>query len=51
VYHDADGRVSIAYGVFKLPETYFVSSDGRIVSKVSGALDESTLLTNLEAVL
>ena len=28
VYHDADGKVSIAYGVFKLPETYFVSSDG-----------------------
>jgi cytochrome c biogenesis protein CcmG/thiol:disulfide interchange protein DsbE len=23
VYHDADGKVSIAYGVFKLPETYF----------------------------
>jgi cytochrome c biogenesis protein CcmG, thiol:disulfide interchange protein DsbE len=51
VYHDADGRVSIAYGVFKLPETYFVSSDGRIVSKVSGPLDERSLLTNLEAVL
>ena len=51
VYHDADGRVSIAYGVFKLPETYFVSSDGRIVSKVSGPLDEQSLQANLGAVL
>lgn len=51
VYHDADGRVSIAYGVFKLPETYFVSRDGTIVSKVAGPLDEQSLSTNLEAVL
>jgi cytochrome c biogenesis protein CcmG/thiol:disulfide interchange protein DsbE len=51
VYHDADGRVSIAYGVFKLPETYFVASDGRIVSKVAGPLDERSLEANLGAVL
>jgi cytochrome c biogenesis protein CcmG/thiol:disulfide interchange protein DsbE len=51
VYHDADGRVSIAYGVFKLPETYFVSSDGTIVSKVAGPLDEQSLAANLGAVL
>ena len=51
VYHDAYGRVSIAYGVFKLPETYFVSSDGEIVSKVSGPLDEQSLQANLGAVL
>jgi cytochrome c biogenesis protein CcmG/thiol:disulfide interchange protein DsbE len=51
VYHDADGKVSIVYGVFKLPETYFVSSDGKIVSKVSGPLDDATLRANLEAVL
>jgi len=51
VYHDADGRVSIAYGVFKLPETYFVSSDGTIVSKVAGPLDEQSLQANLGAVL
>jgi cytochrome c biogenesis protein CcmG/thiol:disulfide interchange protein DsbE len=51
VYHDADGRVSIAYGVFKLPETYFVSGDGTIVSKVAGPLDERTLEANLGAVL
>jgi cytochrome c biogenesis protein CcmG/thiol:disulfide interchange protein DsbE len=50
-YHDADGKVSIAYGVFKLPETYFVSSDGKIVSKVSGPLDQASLRANLEAVL
>jgi len=50
-YHDADGRVSIAYGVVLLPETYFVASDGTIVSKVAGPLDRTTLEQNLEAVL
>ena len=43
--------MSIAYGVFKLPETYFVSSDGTIVSKVAGPLDERSLQVNLDAVL
>jgi cytochrome c biogenesis protein CcmG/thiol:disulfide interchange protein DsbE len=51
VYHDADGKVSIAYGVFKLPETYFVAADGTIVNKVAGALDARSLEENLEAVL
>jgi cytochrome c biogenesis protein CcmG/thiol:disulfide interchange protein DsbE len=50
-YHDADGKVSIAYGVFKLPETYFVSRDGTIVHKVAGPLDRTTLEANLEAIL
>jgi cytochrome c biogenesis protein CcmG/thiol:disulfide interchange protein DsbE len=49
-YHDADGRVSIAYGVFKLPETYFVSSEGAIVAKVAGPLDPRSLEENLEAI-
>jgi cytochrome c biogenesis protein CcmG/thiol:disulfide interchange protein DsbE len=50
-YHDADGKVSIAYGVFKLPETYFVTADGTIASKVAGPLDARSLEENLEAVL
>ena len=29
-YHDSDGKVSIAYGVFKLPETYFIDAEGTI---------------------
>jgi cytochrome c biogenesis protein CcmG/thiol:disulfide interchange protein DsbE len=51
VYHDADGKVSIAYGVFKLPETYFVTGDGTIVRKVAGPLDERSLEESLEATL
>ena len=50
-YHDADGKVAIAYGVFKLPETYFVASDGTIVHKVAGPLDRRALEENLEKVL
>lgn len=42
-YHDADGKVSIAYGVFKLPETYFIDARGQIVYKHAGPLDPDTI--------
>jgi cytochrome c biogenesis protein CcmG/thiol:disulfide interchange protein DsbE len=50
-FHDHDGRVSIAYGVFKLPETYFLDSDGNIVYKHAGPLDPKTIQTTLESLL
>jgi cytochrome c biogenesis protein CcmG/thiol:disulfide interchange protein DsbE len=50
-YHDTDGKVAIAYGVFKLPETYFVARDGTIVYKAGGPLDRRQLEEQLEALL
>ncbi|MDX1385103.1 MAG: redoxin domain-containing protein [Thermoanaerobaculia bacterium] len=50
-YHDVDGQVAIAYGVFKLPETYFVDADGVIVYKHAGPLDPDSLRSALEAIL
>ena len=45
---DRDGRVAIDFGVYGVPETFVVSSDGRIVHKHIGALTpkdlESTIL-------
>ncbi|MEE2775853.1 MAG: redoxin domain-containing protein [Acidobacteriota bacterium] len=50
-YYDSDGRVSIAYGVGKLPETYFVDAAGTIQHKHAGPLDPQTLATALEKIL
>ena len=50
-YHDRDGRVSIAYGVFKLPETYFLDSGGVITYKHAGPLDPASLRRALESIL
>ena len=50
-YHDSDGKVSIAYGVFKLPETYFIDAEGTIRYKHAGPLDPVTISETLEGLL
>ena len=35
---DDGGKVSIAYGVYGVPETYFIAPDGTIVNKYAGPL-------------
>lgn len=40
---DADGRTAISYGVFGVPETYFIDRAGTIVAKFVGPLDPETL--------
>ena len=35
---DPDGQVAIAYGVYGAPETFFISSDGVVARKVTGAM-------------
>jgi cytochrome c biogenesis protein CcmG/thiol:disulfide interchange protein DsbE len=40
---DLDGRTAIAFGVFGVPETFFIDSGGRLVDKVAGPLDRQTI--------
>jgi cytochrome c biogenesis protein CcmG, thiol:disulfide interchange protein DsbE len=42
---DSDGKVAIAYGVFGVPETYFIDGNGRITDKYVGPLDPPTIAT------
>ena len=39
---DPDSRTAIDFGVFGIPETFFIA-DGTVVAKVTGAADESLL--------
>jgi cytochrome c biogenesis protein CcmG/thiol:disulfide interchange protein DsbE len=48
---DPGGRAAIAYGVFGIPETFFVAADGVVVGKAIGATDALTLGTTIDAVL
>ena len=48
---DPGGRAAIAYGVFGIPETFFVAKDGTVVGKAIGATDALTLGTTIDAVL
>jgi cytochrome c biogenesis protein CcmG/thiol:disulfide interchange protein DsbE len=41
---DKEGRAAIAFGVFGVPETFFIDAGGRIVEKFVGPLDRGTIL-------
>jgi cytochrome c biogenesis protein CcmG/thiol:disulfide interchange protein DsbE len=45
---DDDGRVAFAYGVFGIPETYFIGADGVIAGRHIGPIDETTLITAID---
>jgi cytochrome c biogenesis protein CcmG/thiol:disulfide interchange protein DsbE len=45
---DADGKTAIAYGVYGVPETYFIDAEGMIASKFVGPLDPATLDARLQ---
>jgi cytochrome c biogenesis protein CcmG/thiol:disulfide interchange protein DsbE len=42
---DKDGKVAIAYGVFGVPETFFIDATGRIVEKYVGPLNRDAILS------
>ncbi len=45
---DDDGRVAFAFGVFGVPETFFVGPDGIITGRHIGPIDEQTLIRAIE---
>lgn len=44
---DADGRIAIDYGVWGLPETFFISPEGRITYKHVGTLGSGLIMAKL----
>lgn len=44
---DHGGKTAIAYGVYGVPETFFLDPNGRIVAKYEGPLTPETLDQNL----
>lgn len=45
---DEGGKTAIAYGIYGVPETLFISPNGTIVAKVDGPLTVETLQLNLQ---
>jgi cytochrome c biogenesis protein CcmG, thiol:disulfide interchange protein DsbE len=48
---DNDSRVSISYGLFGVPETFFVAADGTVVHKHAGPVTEAMMVERIEALL
>lgn len=48
---DPGSRTAIAYGVFGIPETFFVDAEGTVVGKIIGEADAFTLGATLDTIL
>ena len=48
---DPSGRVSVDYGVYGVPETYFIDRRGRVRFKQVGPVSDELLSRQIEALL
>ena len=48
---DEASRTAIAYGVFGIPETYFIDANGVVVGKIIGETDALTLGATIDAIM
>jgi cytochrome c biogenesis protein CcmG/thiol:disulfide interchange protein DsbE len=48
---DVQSRIAIEYGVFGIPETFFVDREGKLVHKHIGEISMETLIAETEALL
>ncbi len=49
-YADDEGKAAIAFGVYGVPETFFINRGGTIIEKYVGPLDDDLLRERLAAV-
>lgn len=48
---DPGARTAIAYGVFGIPETFFIDEEGLVVGKIIGESDALTLGATIDAIM
>jgi cytochrome c biogenesis protein CcmG/thiol:disulfide interchange protein DsbE len=48
---DPGSRTAIAYGVFGIPETFFIDEEGTVVGKIIGESDALTLGATVDAIM
>lgn len=50
VYYDTKTEAAIAYGVYSIPATYFIDSEGRGIAYAAGAIDSTALQKGIDMI-
>ena len=50
VYFDLDSDAAMTYGVYSLPTTYFIDSQGNLAAQATGAIDAATLQQGIDMI-
>ena len=48
---DPGARTAIDYGLYGVPETFFIARDGRVAYKHTGPVSEAVLVRHIDALL
>ena len=51
VYFDRELDAAMTYGAYSLPQTYFISADGRLIAGARGSMSAEVLQTGLDMIL
>ncbi|MBQ7785196.1 MAG: TlpA family protein disulfide reductase [Clostridia bacterium] len=51
VFYDTDADAAMTYGVYSLPSTYFIDSEGYGAAQAKGAIDANTLQRGIDMIL
>ena len=51
VFYDIDSDAASTYGVYALPTTYFIDSEGNVIAQASGAIDAETLQRGIDMIM
>ncbi len=50
VYFDSDSNAAMTYGVYAIPMTFFLDSEGHLIAYASGAIDAETLQRGIDII-
>ena len=50
VYYDTDGNAVKAYGIFSIPQTFFIDADGNLMAKVNGMTKYTTIVRGIKLI-
>ena len=51
VFYDTESNAAVTYGVYSLPTTYFIDSEGYVIAQAAGAIDSEALQSGIDLII